>query len=116
MPQSSKKSAAKLKILLRGELDNIVLKALRKEPGSRYASVEQFADDIRRHLNGLPVLAIKGSRTYRAKKFVLRHKAAVSAAAIVIVAILGGAAATIREARRSPYLKLTRENGHLSFG
>ena len=99
MPQSSKKSAAKLKILLRGELDNVVLKALRKEPGSRYASVEQFADDIRRHLNGLPVLAIKGSRTYRAKKFVLRHKAAVSAAAIVIVAILGGAAATIREAR-----------------
>ena len=84
---------------LRGDLDNIVLKALRKEPAQRYASVEQFAEDIRRHLEGLPVIATRGSWTYRVRKFVLRHKVSVSAAAIMILAILGGAAATVREAR-----------------
>src|SRR6266568_1726774 len=54
---------------LRGDLDNIVLKALRKEPQRRYASVEQFSEDIRRHLEGLPVIARKDTVAYRTSKF-----------------------------------------------
>ena len=89
----------KLERLLRGDVDNIVLKALRKEPGLRYASVEQFADDIRRHLDGLPVTASRGSWTYRANKFVRRHNVAAISATVVLIAILAGVAATVREAR-----------------
>ena len=61
----------KLRRRLDGDLDDIVLKALRKEPDLRYASVEQFSEDIRRHLEGLPVAARKGSWHYRAAKFVV---------------------------------------------
>ncbi|HYX20247.1 MAG TPA: serine/threonine-protein kinase, partial [Thermoanaerobaculia bacterium] len=66
---------------LRGDLDNVVLMALRKEPDRRYASVEQFAEDIRRHLDGRPVSARKDTLRYRAGKFVTRHKASVAATA-----------------------------------
>ena len=83
---------------LRGDLDNIVMKALRKEPQRRYASVEQFSDDIRRHLEGLPVSARPDTLTYRSSKFVRRHRMAVIAAALAVVALLGGMAATLREA------------------
>ena len=72
---------------------------LAKEPQRRYASVEQMAEDIRRHLEGLPVQAAPDSLSYRARKFVFRHKAAVAAAALIAIAILGGAFATLREAR-----------------
>ncbi|HEX5230185.1 MAG TPA: serine/threonine-protein kinase, partial [Bryobacteraceae bacterium] len=81
----------------RGDLDNIVLKALRKEPERRYASVEQFSEDIRRHLEGLPVSARPDTLAYRTSKFVRRHKWAVMAAAIAVLALLGGMAATLRE-------------------
>ncbi len=50
---------------LRGDLDNIVLMAMRKEPARRYASVGQFSEDIRRHLAGLPVIARKDTVAYR---------------------------------------------------
>lgn len=90
---------AKLKRRLRGDLDNIVLKALRKEPARRYVSAEQFADDIRRHLQGLPVTATPDSLSYRASKFVRRHKAGAAAAALVVLAVMGGVATTLREAR-----------------
>ena len=83
---------------LRGDLDNIVLKALRKEPERRYASVEQFSEDIRRHLEGLPVIARPDTLAYRGSKFVRRHKWAVIAAGLVVLALLGGMAATLREA------------------
>jgi len=92
-------SPAKLQRRLSGDLDDITMMALRKEPARRYTSAEQFADDIRRHLEGLPVLAAKGSWTYRAEKFVKRHKLGISAAALVALAIIGGVAATVREAR-----------------
>src|SRR5205085_442845 len=65
---------------LKGDLDNIVLMAMRKEPQRRYASVEQFAEDIRRHLDGLPVIARKDTFAYRAGKFVTRNKVAVGVA------------------------------------
>ena len=64
--------------LLQGDLDNIVLKALRKEPERRYVSVEALSDDVRRYLEGYPVKAVADSRRYRAGKFVSRHKAAVT--------------------------------------
>jgi len=73
--------------------------ALRKEPQRRYSSVEQFAEDIRRHLQGLPITAVRGSFRYRAAKFTGRHRVVIAAGAAVAVALLVGLGATIREAR-----------------
>jgi eukaryotic-like serine/threonine-protein kinase len=92
-------SPAKLRRRLAGDLDNILLMALRKEANRRYSSVEQFSEDVRRHLKGLPIVASKGSWRYRAEKFVQRHKMAMTAAVVVVLAIAGGVGATIREAR-----------------
>jgi eukaryotic-like serine/threonine-protein kinase len=91
--------AEKLSKRLHGDLDNIILMALRKEPQRRYASVEQFAEDIRRHLEDLPVLARKDTMGYRTSKFVARHRAGVAGAVIVAVTILAGLAVTLHEAR-----------------
>lgn len=74
---------------LRGDLDNIVLMALRKDPLRRYASVEQFSEDIRRHLAALPVRARKDTFWYRATKFVTRNKVGVAVACFVFVGLLG---------------------------
>ena len=84
--------------LLRGDLDNIVLMALRKEPERRYPSVEQFSEDIRRHLAELPVRARNDTAGYRASKFVRRHRTALAAAALVLLALIGGIIATSRQA------------------
>lgn len=92
-------SAKKLRRLLRGDLDDILLKSLRKEPGLRYSSVEQLGDDIRRHLQGRPVKASQGSWSYRATKFLKRHKVAIVAGLMFTLAVLGGVASTIRETR-----------------
>ena len=80
--------------LLRGDLDNIVLMAMRKEPERRYSSVEQFAEDIRRHLEGLPVIARKDTFSYRASKFIRRNKLGVAAAAALCLTLIAGIAAT----------------------
>src|SRR3989441_10739224 len=88
----------KLHRRLRGDLDNIVLKALRKEPQRRYASVEQFSEDIRRHLEGLPVIARKDTVAYRTSKFIQRNKISAAAAAVVMFTVLGAFAATAWEA------------------
>ncbi|HVF29107.1 MAG TPA: hypothetical protein VM943_12755, partial [Pyrinomonadaceae bacterium] len=84
---------------LRGDLDRIVLMAMRKEPERRYASVEQFAEDIRRHLEGLPVRARRDTFGYRAGKFVKRHKVGVAAAGLVAVSLVAGMIATLWQAR-----------------
>ncbi len=76
---------------LRGDLDTIVLKVLKKKPADRYATVNALADDIERHLAGLPVLARPDSWGYRAHKFIARNRLAVSAAAAVCIAMLVGA-------------------------
>jgi serine/threonine protein kinase len=89
----------KLRRRLVGDLDNILLKALRKEPERRYASVQEFSEDIRRHLEGLPVNASPDTLDYRARKFAQRHKASVLAAAVVIVTLLGATAITTWQAR-----------------
>lgn len=84
---------------LKGDIDNIVLKTLRKEPERRYASAEQLAEDLRRHLEGLPVAATPDSIPYRFGKFVRRHQTGVAATALIILIIGAGVAATVREAR-----------------
>ena len=88
----------RLRRRLRGDLDNIVLMALRKEPRRRYGSVEGLAQDISRHLESLPVVARKDTVGYRASKFITRHKAAVVAALVVLAALIGGLGSTLREA------------------
>ena len=92
-------SAEKLQRRLAGDLDNIVLKALRKEPRERYASADQLSEDIRRHLDGLPVLARKSTVAYRCRKYILRHKIGVTASVLIFVSLLTGMALTLREAR-----------------
>jgi serine/threonine-protein kinase len=74
---------------LAGDLDTIVLKAMQKEPGRRYASVDQLSSDLGRHLRGLPVVARKDTLGYRTRKFVGRHKAGVALAAAVLLLIVG---------------------------
>ncbi|HEX5122134.1 MAG TPA: serine/threonine-protein kinase, partial [Rhodanobacteraceae bacterium] len=73
---------------LRGDLDNIVLKALEAEPDRRYASAGALADDIERHFAGRPVAAHPPSRWYRARKFVARHKGGVVTTAAFLLAIV----------------------------
>jgi non-specific serine/threonine protein kinase/serine/threonine-protein kinase len=80
------------------DLDNIILKAMHKEPARRYISAEQLAEDVRRYLEGLPIIARKDTFRYRAGKFVGRHKAASAAAALVAISLTGGMAATLWEA------------------
>ncbi len=92
-------SPEKLAKQLSGDLDNIVLMALRKESERRYASVQQFADDIRRSLEDLPIMARKDTARYRTSKFVVRHKAGVAAASAIVLVLIAGMAITTREAR-----------------
>lgn len=84
---------------LRGDLDNIVFKALRKEPERRYASAQEFSEDIRRHLEGLPVTASPDTFVYRAGKFLQRHKAGALAAAAVALTLLTATVITAWQAR-----------------
>ena len=86
---------ARLRRSLRGDLDNIILKALRKEPERRYGSVEAYVDDIGRYLNGHPVAARKPTLTYRAGKFLRRRRWAVAAVALIAGAVAVGGAATV---------------------
>ncbi len=79
----------KLRRRLAGDVDSIVLKALHKRPQRRYASVEQLADDVRRHLGGLPVAAREGTLVYRTGKFVRRNRWSLAAAATVLALITG---------------------------
>ena len=83
----------KLRRRLSGDLDNIILKALRKEPERRYISVEQLASDIERHLSGYPVLARPDTVGYRLGKLLHRHRVGLALAAALFVMILGFTAA-----------------------
>jgi tetratricopeptide (TPR) repeat protein/tRNA A-37 threonylcarbamoyl transferase component Bud32 len=91
----------KLRRRLRGDLDIILLTALRKEPARRYQSVEQFAGDVRRHLDGLPVRARPDTFGYRAGKFVRRNRVPVAAGVLLALALLGGTAATAYQAQQA---------------
>ena len=84
---------------LRGDLDNIVMKAVDAEPERRYASAGAFADDIERMLDGRPVAAHPPSRLYRTKKFIQRHGGAVAATALFMLALLTAFAIAIWQAK-----------------
>ena len=86
---------------LKGDLDSIVLMALRKEPDRRYASVEQFAHDIRAYLDGRTVSARADTLTYRTGKFVLRHRFGLGAAVVLVITLIVGIAATLHQAQRA---------------
>lgn len=86
---------------LSGDLDNIVMMALRKEPERRYQSVEQLSDDIQRYLTGMPIAARPDSFGYRTGKFIRRNRIVVAAAAIVLLSLHLGIFATARAARRA---------------
>jgi eukaryotic-like serine/threonine-protein kinase len=84
---------------LRGDLDSIVLTALRKDPARRYPSAEALRDDLSRHLTGLPVAARPNTWRYRAGKFVRRRRLGVVAAAAVLVSLSAGLVSTAWQAR-----------------
>jgi tetratricopeptide (TPR) repeat protein len=88
------------------DLDNIVLKAMEKDPRRRYSSVEQFADDIRRHLDDMPVLARGSSPLYRAGKFASRHWVPILALLATVVSLAGGVVVAQRQAREADRLRL----------
>lgn len=91
----------KLSRLLRGDLDTIVAKALKKNPQERYASVTALADDLVRYLRNEPISARPDTLTYRAAKFVRRNRAAVALASLAFVATMAGVAGTLVQARRA---------------
>ncbi len=97
-PPPPSEMAPHLRRQLRGDLDNIVLMAMRKEPSRRYAAVQQLADDVRRHLDGLPISARKDTLAYRTSKFVTRHRVIVLAGVLVFCSLVGGIAATAYQA------------------
>lgn len=86
---------------LRGDLDNILLKTLQKHPRQRYASVDQLAEDLRRYLAGLPVLARGDGAVYVMAKFVRRHTMLVAVAVLLIASLAGGLIATRRAQARA---------------
>jgi serine/threonine protein kinase len=92
-------TAKNLRATLRGDLDNILAKALKKEPSARYATADAMADDLRRYLAGRPVDARGDSFGYRARKFVGRNRLPVAAAATALLAVLAGAGIAVWQAR-----------------
>jgi serine/threonine protein kinase/tetratricopeptide (TPR) repeat protein len=83
---------------LRGDLDNIVLMAMRPDPARRYSSVAEFSEDIRRHLDGLPVIARRDTFAYRAGKFVRRNRIAVGIATVALALLIIGSVTIAWEA------------------
>ena len=88
----------RLRDLLSGDLDAIVMMALRKEPAERYGSAELLWQDLQRYSDGLPVLAHRGSRLYRARRFLRRHRVESTAAAVVAASLAIGTAIAVRQA------------------
>ncbi len=101
LPAFGEASLPRLQRQLRGDLDAIVLQALRKEPERRYGSAEQFAADLQRYLEGHPVAAQRDTFGYRAGKFLRRRRIEVAAGTLVAASLVGGIVATARQARRA---------------
>jgi tetratricopeptide (TPR) repeat protein len=97
--EARRSTPERLRRQLAGDLDNIALKALAREPEGRYSSVEQMARDVRRHLAGLPVEARAATWGYRAGKFARRHKAAVAGVSAVVLLLAAFAVVSVRQAR-----------------
>ena len=101
VPQFGDTTLSRLRRQLTGDLDAIVLQALRKEPERRYASAEQFAADLQRHVEGRPVSAQRDTLRYRTAKFLRRRRLEVAAGTLVAASLVGGIVATSRQARRA---------------
>lgn len=97
---------------LRGDLDTIVMQALRKEPERRYATAEQLADDLRRYFSSVPVSARRDRRGYRAAKFIRRNRLAVTVGfAIMLLIMASSAVAVVQAARlRAQAERIAQEN------
>jgi serine/threonine protein kinase/tetratricopeptide (TPR) repeat protein len=89
----------KLRRQLRGDLDTIVTKALKKDPRERYASVTALSDDLRRYIQHEPIAARPDTIRYRSAKFVRRNRTAVTLATVALIAIIAGAGVAIYQAR-----------------
>jgi serine/threonine-protein kinase len=106
---------------LRGDIDNIVLKAIEAEPERRYASAGAFADDIGRMLEGRPVAAHPPSRMYRARKFIQRHRGGVAATVLFLLALVAAfgialwQAKVARDAARTAEREAARANATKDF-
>ena len=109
LPRPPTGGTAALNRALAGDLDNIVLKALAKEPARRYGSVEQLAADLRRYLDGRPVEARPSTWAYRASKFVRRNRVAVAMGALAILALLVGAGVSLWSAARAQHDRAVAE-------
>ncbi|MEZ5417246.1 MAG: hypothetical protein R2708_07880 [Vicinamibacterales bacterium] len=84
---------------MRGDLDTILLKALKKDPAERYTTAGDLADDLTRYLDGRPVVAQPDRRGCRLRKFVGRHRLEVAAAAAALAAVLAGAGIAVWQAQ-----------------
>jgi len=94
-------TSERLRRRLKGDVDNIVMMAMRKEAHRRYASAEELSEDIGRVLTNLPVKARKGTWTYRSSKFARRNKAPLVTAAVLLVALLAFTGFTMKERARA---------------
>ncbi len=95
--QKNRKSNIATRKSLKGDLDNIILKSLSKEPERRYQTVEQFAADVWRYIDGLPILARRATFSYRAGKFLRRNKLAVIAVSLIFLSLITGMTVAIRQ-------------------
>ncbi|WP_127995862.1 serine/threonine-protein kinase [Piscinibacter defluvii] len=100
-PASSRAADRATARALRGDLDTILAKALKKAPAERYLSIEAFAADLQRHLAGEPVQARPDSLAYRGAKWLRRHRVVALAGLFVALAIAAGVAGTLSQARRA---------------
>jgi len=96
-------SRERIRRTLNGDIDAIVLMALRKEPDRRYQSVQDFSDDIGRYLAHHPVVARRGEARYRAGKFIRRHRTASIAFVIVVLAVIGGVGGVLWQAKQAQH-------------
>jgi hypothetical protein len=86
---------------LAGDLDNIILKAMRKEPARRYGSVAELAEDLRRFLEHLPITARPETALYKTAKFIRRNRAAVAVAAVAVIGLIGTSLYALAQAREA---------------
>jgi serine/threonine protein kinase len=110
-PRLSAVTTDRVQRALRGDLDTIVAKALKKKPEERYTSVTALAEDLRRHLDHQPIGARPDTLGYRTARFVRRNRLSVALAALVLIALLAGLAGTMwqaREAKRQRDLALAQ--------
>ncbi len=98
-PSDVDSAPPKLRRKLAGDLDNIVLMAIRKDPARRYQSAEHLSEDIRRHLDGMPVRARPDTLTYRAGKFLRRNLWPVAAGFLIAASLVAGTVVSVRQAR-----------------